>query len=100
MGSRQLPTECDRCGGVVDWGDFGDDPDNNLAGTTCTCTCEPELLVWLRGQVAKARKDAGTANHLGDKVRLTYLMGQVRAYNTMAAHLGYGSAEAPRTDKP
>jgi len=23
--SRSLPTECDGCGEVVDWGDFGDD---------------------------------------------------------------------------
>lgn len=38
--SRTMPTDCDRCGGVVDWGDFGPDPDDNLAGTTCVC---PEL---------------------------------------------------------
>lgn len=35
--SRTMPTECDRCGGIVDWGDFGPDPDDNLAGTTCSC---------------------------------------------------------------
>jgi hypothetical protein len=66
---------------------------------TDTCPREPELLVWLRQQVAHARRAAGTANRSGDTVRLTHLMGQVRAYNTMAAHLGYGSAEAPRTEQ-
>lgn len=40
--------DCDRCGLVVDWGDFGPDPDDGSVGATCTCEPEPELVVWLR----------------------------------------------------
>lgn len=31
---RTLPTNCEVCGGVADWGDFGPVPDDNLSGTT------------------------------------------------------------------
>ena len=37
--SRYLPVECTFCGGVMDWGDFGPDPDDPQAGTTCACEC-------------------------------------------------------------
>lgn len=32
-----MPMDCARCGGVMDWGDFGPDPDDGEVGTTCTC---------------------------------------------------------------
>ena len=33
MGGRDLPVDCDRCGKVLDWGDFGPEEGD--------CTCEP-----------------------------------------------------------
>lgn len=40
--SRILPLDCERCTGVIDWGDYGpsgNDPDNVIADRpTCTCT--------------------------------------------------------------
>ena len=54
---RDMPVDCDRCGGVMDWGDFGPAEDGSV-GTTCTCDPEPlelgqavELLI----AAAKAR---------------------------------------------
>lgn len=49
MGSRMLPIDCERCGGVFDWGHFGLDQDDGQVGRTCEC--EPELVVWLRAQI-------------------------------------------------
>lgn len=37
--SRQLPTECDHCGKVIDWGDFGP-PEGYDGPTPACCTCE------------------------------------------------------------
>ena len=37
MGGRTLPTECDDCGGIIDWGDFGSDESDGSVGATCNC---------------------------------------------------------------
>jgi hypothetical protein len=45
---RLMPDECDRCGGVTDWGNFGPDPDGSV-GTTCECpTQRDDLALALR----------------------------------------------------
>ena len=37
MGGRDLPVDCDRCGKVLDWGDFGPEEGD--------CTCEPAISI-------------------------------------------------------
>lgn len=40
MGSRALPVECEH-GVIIDWGDFGPDPDDGSVGVTPCPDCEP-----------------------------------------------------------
>jgi hypothetical protein len=40
MGGRQLPVECDH-GVIVDWGDFGPDPENGQEGARNCPICTP-----------------------------------------------------------
>lgn len=42
MGYRQLPDECDH-GRVMDWGDFGPDPDDGSVGAQECPECDAEL---------------------------------------------------------
>lgn len=39
--SRTMPTECDACDGIIDWGDFG--PEDGTGEPTCTCPPAPPL---------------------------------------------------------
>lgn len=43
---RTLPTECDKCDGVLDWGDFG--AEDGSSPITCECPPEPSLIDWLK----------------------------------------------------
>lgn len=52
--TRMLPTECARCGGVIDWGDFGPDDD-----PTCTCPPPPPSLHSAMAMLAAAAKGLG-----------------------------------------
>ena len=33
--------DCETCGGVADWGDFGQDENDGSVGATCTCPPPP-----------------------------------------------------------
>lgn len=37
---RTLPIDCLKCGGVIDWGDFGPDSNDGSVDTTCVCVSE------------------------------------------------------------
>ena len=48
MGGRTLPTDCSRCGLVVDWGDFGAEDGSSVPN--CGCPPAPANLprsVWV-----------------------------------------------------
>lgn len=52
MGSRTLPTECEH-GAIVDWGDFGPNPDDGLDGAEICADC----MVALEHQLAEDERN-------------------------------------------
>ncbi len=63
---RLMPAECDRCGGIYDWGDFGPDPDDSSVGTTCSCPAlRDDLALALRLLDAFMVNDDGTCARYG-----------------------------------
>jgi hypothetical protein len=60
-----LPLECDHCGGIVDYGDFGPDPNDGTVGVTCECecTCERQRINRLAGPVWEVLLDEECVFH-------------------------------------
>lgn len=63
-----MSTDCEFCGGVVDWGDFGPDPDDGSVGTTCACEClcERRRVQRLAGPVTELLLDEECPFHGAD----------------------------------
>ena len=82
---RDMPVDCDRCGGVMDWGDFGPAEDGSV-GTTCACDPEPDLVVWLREQIDSERRQRNVKVDLMNG-GLAEHDGAIRAYQLVIERL-------------
>jgi len=87
---RTMPTDCERCDGVIDWGDFGPDPGDGQVGRTCRC--EPTLLVWLREQYKDAKGRVATETE--PEFSWGYF-GRAMAFQEVARHHGWNLEAKP-----
>ena len=71
MGSRTLPTEC-KHGRILDWGDFGPDPDDGSFNAESCSECESDELYdeGLAGprRPGRVRRSVPFADHVIDPV--------------------------------